>query len=113
MRIVCSIALMVASVGAAHAHAMLHHASPAAGSTVSDPHELALEFSDGLEPAFSSADVTDSSGARVDQGKPEVSGKTIRVGLKTLAPGSYRVHWKAVSTDTHKMEGNFTFNVGK
>jgi methionine-rich copper-binding protein CopC len=50
-------------------------------------------------------------GARVDEGKVAVGGGTMRVGLKPLSPGSYRVHWRAVSVDTHKTEGSFIFNV--
>jgi len=106
----CAIALT--SSGAALAHAVLHHSSPGAGSTVSEsPHEVTLTFMDTLEAAFSSADVTDSSGVRVDEGKSQVNGNMIRIALKTLSPGSYRVHWRAVSVDTHRSEGGFTFNV--
>jgi methionine-rich copper-binding protein CopC len=106
----CAIAL--ASSGAALTHAALHLASPEAGSAVSEsPHEVTLTFTDTLEAAFSSADVTDSSGARVDEGKSQVNGNTIRIGLKTLSPGSYRVHWRALSVDTHRTEGSFTFSV--
>jgi len=112
--IVCAVALasLTARSGPALAHAALHHASPEAGSTVSEaPHEVSLMFTDALEPAFSSVDITDANGARVDEGKAQVTGETMRVGLKALAPGSYRVHWRAVSVDTHRSEGNFTFNV--
>jgi methionine-rich copper-binding protein CopC len=61
-------------------------------------------FTDSLEAAFSSADVTDSSGARVDDGKSQVNGNMIRIALKTLLPGRYRVHWRAI-------EGSFMFSV--
>jgi methionine-rich copper-binding protein CopC len=106
----CTIAL--ASSGAALAHATLQHSSPGAGSTVSEsPHEVTLIFTDTLEAAFSSADVTDSSGARVDEGKPQVNGNLIRIALRTLSPGSYRVHWRVVSVDTQRSEGSFTFSV--
>jgi methionine-rich copper-binding protein CopC len=37
----------------------------------------------------------------------------MRVPLKPLSPGTYRVHWYAVSADSHKSEGNFVFHVGK
>src|SRR5215470_10314303 len=94
------------------AHAALHHASPGAGSTVSEsPREVTLTFTDTLEAAFSSADVTDSSGVRVDEGKSQVNGNMIRIALKKLSPGSYRVHWRAISVDTHRSEGGFTFSV--
>jgi methionine-rich copper-binding protein CopC len=70
-----------------------------------------MTFTDTLEAAFSSADVTDFSGARVDVGKSQVNGNMILIALKTLSPGSYRVHWRAVSVDTHRSEGSFTFGV--
>jgi methionine-rich copper-binding protein CopC len=98
---------------AAQAHAFLDHASPLVGSTVpAAPHEVVLAFTQNLEPAFSTAQVTDSSGTRVDQGKAQVSGNTMTVGLKSLGPGSYKVRWHALSVDTHTTEGAFTFTVG-
>jgi hypothetical protein len=98
---------------AARAHAFLDHASPLVGSTVpAAPHEVVLTFTQNLEPAFSTAQVTDSGGARVDQGKAAVSGNTMTIGLKALGPGSYKVHWHALSVDTHTTEGAFTFTVG-
>ena len=97
----------------ARAHAFLDHASPLVGSTVpAAPHEVVLTFTQNLEAAFSTAQVTDSSGARVDQGKAAVSGNTMTVGLKALGPGSYKVHWHVLSVDTHSTEGTFTFHVG-
>ena len=98
---------------AAQAHAFLDHASPLVGSTVpTAPHAVVLTFTQSLEAAFSTAQVTDSSGARVDQGKAQVSGNTMTVGLKALGPGSYKVRWHALSVDTHTTEGAFTFTVG-
>jgi methionine-rich copper-binding protein CopC len=35
------------------------------------------------------------------------------VGLKALPPGTYQVHWRVLSVDTHKTEGNFSFSVGQ
>jgi len=98
---------------AARAHAFLDHASPLVGSTVpTAPHEVVLTFTQNLEAAFSTAQVTDSSSARVDQGKAAVSGNTMTIGLKALGPGSYKVHWHVLSVDTHSTEGTFTFHVG-
>jgi copper resistance protein C len=98
---------------AAQAHAFLDHASPLVGSTVpAAPHEVVLTFTQSLEPAFSTAQVTDASGARVDQGKAAVSGNSMTIGLKALGPGSYKVHWHVLSVDTHSTEGTFMFHVG-
>jgi copper resistance protein C len=111
-RLMMICAAMLLSADAALAHAALKHSSPDAGSTVAEsPHEVNLTFSETLEPAFSSAEVTDAAGARLNDAKAEVSGNIVRVALKPLPPGSYRVHWRAVSADTHRTEGNFTFSV--
>jgi methionine-rich copper-binding protein CopC len=110
---ILSLLITAFGTGAAWAHAHLDHASPAIGSTVAAaPHEVALWFTENLEPAFSTVQVTDASGARVDQGKAQISGNTMRVELTALVPGSYRVRWHALSVDTHTTEGSFTFHVG-
>jgi methionine-rich copper-binding protein CopC len=114
IRITLAMLLLVAlGAGAARAHAFLDHASPLVGSTVAAaPPEVALTFTQNLEAAFSSVQVTDARGVRVDQGKTEISGNTMRVGLKASGPGRYQVHWHVLSVDTHKTEGNFSFTVG-
>jgi methionine-rich copper-binding protein CopC len=97
----------------AHAHAFLDHAEPRVGSTTATaPREVVLFYTQNLEPAFSSVEVSDANGARVDQGKPRISASTMRVGVKPLSPGTYRVRWQVLSVDTHTTEGNFTFSVG-
>lgn len=106
--------LLVAALCAtgAQAHAFLDHASPAVGGTVQTaPSELTLWFTQNLEPAFTTVEVLDSSGARVDDGKPQISANVMRVGLKPLPPGSYSVHWHALSVDTHTTQGSFSFTV--
>lgn len=115
MRKLISIAIVLfaalASTGA-FAHAFLDHAEPRVGSAVgSAPHELTLWFTQKLEPAFSSVEVTGPNGASVG-GKAQVSSNTIRVGIKAAGPGAYHVHWQALSVDTHKTQGSFTFTVG-
>jgi methionine-rich copper-binding protein CopC len=113
--LVAAASLLVAafSATAAHAHAFLDHASPLVGGSVATaPREVTLWFTQSLEPAFSRAEVTDASGARVDQGKAQISGSTMRVGLRPLAAGTYRVHWHVLSVDTHTTQGSFTFHVG-
>jgi len=108
-----SLLLIAAGIGAARAHAFLDHASPLVGSTVAAaPHEVSLWFTQELEPAFSGVEVNDASGARVDLGKARIAGNVMHIGLKPLAPGSYHVHWHALSVDTHRTEGSFTFHVG-
>jgi copper resistance protein C len=109
---ICSLLLVVLGSVTALAHAFLDHASPLVGSTVpTAPQEVSLSFTQNLEPAFSSVQVIDAKGARVDQGKAQISGSTMRVGLKSLSPGTYKVRWRALSVDTHTTEGSFSFHV--
>ena len=99
---------------AAKAHAFLDHAEPRVGSTMpTAPRELTLTYTQNLEPAFSQVQVSDGSGRRVDLGKPSISGAVMRVGLKPLTAGTYRVHWRVLSVDTHTTEGSFSFHVGQ
>jgi copper resistance protein C len=99
----------------AKAHASLDHASPRVGSTVNPaPKELVLWFTEKIEPKFSSIEVRNEQGATVTAGKATVVGDRtqLRVPLKTLLPGSYKVFWRVLSVDTHHAEGNFSFRVG-
>jgi methionine-rich copper-binding protein CopC len=98
----------------AYAHAHLARAEPRVDSTVTPaPQEVSLSFTEGLESVFSTIEVRDAQGSRVDEGEPQINGSTMRVGLKALSPGSYKVYWRALSVDTHKTEGSFSFKVGK
>ena len=98
---------------AAQAHALLEHASPAVGSTVaSSPGSVTLYFTERLEPKFSGGEVRGPGGARVDRGA-SVSGNVMRLGVGGLRPGRYSVTWHALSVDTHKTQGSFSFQVGK
>ena len=97
----------------ADAHAFLDYANPRVGSTVAaSPGQVTLHFTQRLEPKFSRAEVRNATGARVDQGA-SISGNVMRVSLKALSAGTYRVHWRVLSVDTHTTEGNFTFQVGQ
>jgi copper resistance protein C len=99
------------------AHAHLDRAQPAVGGTVaSAPKQVVLWFSEKLEPAFSSVEVRDAKGAAVHAGKATLDPATrtqLRVSLKTLPPGTYKVIWRVLSVDTHRTQGDFTFRVGK
>jgi copper resistance protein C len=106
--------LALTASGSVHAHAFLDHAEPRVGSTVpSAPKEVVLFYTQNLEPAFSTVEVSDANGARVDQGKPRIGASTMRVSVKPLPPGTYSVRWQVLSVDTHTTEGNFSFQVGK
>jgi copper resistance protein C len=114
--IIAALPALVLSTSLAYPHALLDHASPLVGSTVpAAPRAVSLWFTQKLEAAFSTIEVRNAAGTRVDAGKARVSGDgtMLTVGLKALSPGTYQVHWRVLSVDTHKTEGNFSFNVGQ
>ncbi|HEY7944774.1 MAG TPA: copper resistance CopC family protein [Casimicrobiaceae bacterium] len=101
----------------AAAHAFLDHAEPAVGSTVhAAPAQVRLWFTEELEPAFSTVQVSDASGKRVDKGDGQVdqADRTLlRGSVPPLAPGRYRVTWRVLSVDTHTTQGDFSFDVAR
>ena len=100
----------------AWAHAFLDHAIPAVGSSVpTAPRAVTMWFTEQLEPVFTTATVTDKSGSSVGAGPAQIDPKNsteLLVPLKSLPPGIYTVTWHALSVDTHKTQGHFTFTVG-
>ena len=113
-----SAVLILSGAVPALAHAHLVRATPAVGGTVHmPPSEVTLRFSEKLEAAFCSVVVRDSTGKQVDKGDGAVDkgDRTLmRVMLQQpVAPGVYKVEWKVMSADTHKIDGNFTFKVGE
>jgi methionine-rich copper-binding protein CopC len=106
---------LAALAPAAFAHAFLEHAEPRVGSTISQsPDQVTLRFSESLEPAFSTVEVLDAGGKRVDRNDRKADPKdaaVMRVSVPPLAPGKYRVKWRALSADTHVTQGDFTFEV--
>jgi hypothetical protein len=113
--LITAVILVLAAAGTAFAHARLDHAIPAVGSTVApSPKEIVLTFTSELEPAFSSVEVVNEKGVAMQSSKAAVDSANraqLRVPLKTLVPGTYRVNWSVLSVDTHRTTGNFTFRV--
>src|ERR1700719_4686968 len=106
--------LLLLATGEATAHAFLDHAEPRVGNSVATaPREVTLWFTQKLEPAFSTITVTNAAGQRVDTGKTRVSGNQMSVSLRSGGAGTYRVNWRVLSLDTHRTDGNFTFQVGQ
>lgn len=114
MRFIAILVFALVLPSAAFAHAHLDHASPKVGSTVAAPKEVVLWFTEAVEPKFSSIEVTNDKGEPVQAGKASRMGAAaLRVPVKPLGPGTYKVNWKVLSVDTHRSQGSFSFTVGK
>ncbi|MBV6822801.1 copper homeostasis periplasmic binding protein CopC [Pseudomonas sp. PD9R] len=104
----------------AQAHPKLVSSSPLEGSTSAAPSKIELHFSENLTTQFSGAKLimTDMPGMpNSPMGvKAGVSGgddpKTMVITpTAPLTTGTYKVEWRAVSSDTHPITGNVTFKV--
>jgi len=100
----------------AFAHAELASANPPANGTVQVvPKEISITFSEAVEAKFSTIEVLDNKNQRLEEGKAQPAPndpKTLRVMLKPLPAGTYKVIWHAVSSDdSHKTKGSYEFTV--
>ncbi len=109
------LSLLVIGVQDASAHAFLDHAEPAVGSSLKiAPKTVQIWFTERLEPAFCRLSVLNAAGAKIDKGDlhlDQSSPNVLIVSLPDLNPGTFKVMWIAVSVDTHRTTGSFTFQV--
>jgi len=75
-------ALLLATAQLAFAHAHPAQQTPAPDATVEAPHEVAIDFTEGLEPAFSKLNVVDAAGKQVQRAKASRSAISRRAPIK-------------------------------
>jgi methionine-rich copper-binding protein CopC len=99
----------------AHAHPQLQSTEPAAGASTASPEQIRIMFNEVVIPQFSGVELKDQTGKAIATGKSETDAankKMLVVPLKEeLAPGDYKVEWHAVSEDTHRVKGSYSFSV--
>ncbi len=116
MKALYSLAVVMAALaGPAAAHAFLDEAVPKVGSTVAAaPKEIRIEFTQGVEPAFSHITVVGADGQTVAMGAVSVDPNDRKLLIAPLAgplpPGHYEVRWDVISVDTHHTDGHFPFD---
>ncbi|MGR3889203.1 copper homeostasis periplasmic binding protein CopC [Pseudomonas sp. 1152_12] len=101
---------------AAFAHAHLKSSEPAADSSVAVPKDLRLTFTEGVEATFTKVSLSKDGTEIAVKGleTPDADKKTLVVTpAAPLTAGTYKVEWHAVSVDTHKSEGTYSFKVGQ
>jgi methionine-rich copper-binding protein CopC len=98
------------------AHPELQSAEPAAGAAAAaSPKQIRITFTEAVIPQFSGAEVKDQAGKTIATGKATVdpaNRKQLVVPVnELLPPGDYNVEWHAVSDDTHRVKGSYSFSV--
>ena len=119
---IVKVALAVLTVGAlagsADAHPKLKSVSPAADvSSKVSPKEIKLNFSEGVIAKFSGLELKDGAGKTITTGVPAndpADRKQLIVPVTApLTAGRYKVMWHVVSEDTHRVKGEYSFEVAR
>jgi hypothetical protein len=105
----------------AFAHPALVSSTPADKAEISAPQKIELKFSENLMTRFSGANlVMTGMPGMADHAPMKVAAKIagsedpktmVITPAQPLVPGTYRVDWRAVSSDTHPVNGNIAFTV--
>ena len=103
---------------AAYAHPELQSAEPAAGAAMTtSPKQIRITFNENVIPKMSGVEVKDQTGKIIPTGKAATdpaNKKLLIVPLtEQLPPGDYKVEWHAVSDDTHRVKGSFSFSAAR
>ncbi len=110
------VALVVAAAAPASAHATLLTTQPQNGGVYDKPpSEVNLRFTEPVEVALGGIRVYTGDRDRVVTGSPEHPGgaqSEVSVSLPKLDDGTYVVTWRVTSSDSHPIEGAYTFQVG-
>jgi copper transport protein len=108
--------LALLSGGAVLAHAELVSSTPANQTVLpTTPPEIVLRFTEGVDPVDDSIRLVDGDGDTVTLGSVDQSlgDDTLRAPIPDeLGEGTYVVGWQAISADSHRVRGAFTFSVG-
>ncbi|MDP5226401.1 copper resistance protein CopC [Arthrobacter sp. YJM1] len=111
---VFSAALLVLGLAApASAHDVLEGTTPKDGATAAAaPDKVTLTFSNNPIGIGSEVLVKDPSGTNWSNGPVDIVDNVVTQKLKDGAPaGKYTVQWRVVSSDSHPIEGTFSYTV--
>lgn len=104
-------AALVVPAAAAQAHDVLEATNPADGATVASvPAAVVLTYDHTPIAIGTEIQVKDANGTNQADGAATVVDSNVTQAIKSGAPaGKYTVVWRVVSSDSHPIEGTFTF----
>ena len=83
----------------------------------SSPKQIRITFNANVILQLSGVEVKDQTGKMIPTGKAATdpaNKKLLIVPVNEQLPaGDYKVEWHAVSDDTHRVKGNFSFSVAR
>jgi len=100
----------------AGAHPSVKSTNPAMDGVNSiPPTQIELNFSEDVIAKFSGLELRDEKSEKITTGvattDPKDKKRLVVPILGSLVPGRYTVKWHVVSTDTHRVEGKYSFSV--
>ncbi|XVV09758.1 copper resistance CopC family protein [Actinoplanes sp. CA-131856] len=97
----------------AWAHTQLVATTPAKDAVLTTaPEAITLEFSQRLNPSFTTIALSDAARQRIEASTPAIDvAKGTIVPRKPLANGTYTVAYRVVSVDGHTVQGSYVFTV--
>ncbi|MEN3754350.1 copper homeostasis periplasmic binding protein CopC [Mangrovibacter yixingensis] len=105
----------------AQAHPELASAKPADKDNVQAPSRIELHFTENLLTKYSGARLVMTAMPGMSSHSPMPVAVKVSAGsdpktmvitpVKPLPTGTYKVEWRAVSSDTHPRTGNYSFSV--
>lgn len=115
---VCALAVVRVTAGAAFFHAALLRSTPAANATLhAAPKEIRLVFSEEVVPSLSEitliGPLDDSSRLDLSNDPHDVHALVgaLPVSRASRGGGAYKVYWRVISADGHAVDGDFAFAV--
>jgi copper transport protein len=107
--------VLILTATAASAHAVLESTNPSPNTNVAtSPKAVTLTFSEHVDVRSDAIRLFDSSLDAIDiSSTKHVAGKgdEVTASLPKLKKGLYTVAWRAISADSHPVQGAFTFGV--
>jgi len=119
MTSIAAVTMIAASLcgSVAYAHPELRSAEPLAGAATSSPKQIKITFNENVIPQFSDVEVKDQTGRIIPTGKAATDPANKKLLIvpvnEQLPPGDYKVEWHAVSDDTHRVKGSYSFSVAR
>lgn len=108
--LVAFFALLMGPASPALAHDELANVDVQVG-TSGEASAITLSYTNNIMAGATIVNVTNEAGADVTNGDAVIDGMDVNQALQPLEPGVYQAVWSVVSSDGHRIEGGFEFDV--
>lgn len=108
--LVALFALLIGPTSPALAHDELANTEVILGAS-GEASSITLSYTNNIMDGATIVNVTNAAGEAVTEGDAVIDGFDVKQQLQPLEPGVYQAVWSVVSSDGHRIEGGFEFDV--